>query len=568
MRKFRLLQFFQKSTKILIMIRKSLRLGQRLNIFVDDMKKALAVVILLVFVVFPFGSVVKANPPLSVINNFPYAITAIFAENDTILVGTQNGLYVSVDGGRTFSTWNTGLSDFNITGITKIYNNFFVGTREGGLYYGSLDSKIWKSLSDKVDCPTVTSISSEGNTIYVTSICSGFHVSFDGGKTWFARNGGLPTLKTTSFLKTPSGRCFLGTDGYGLFYSDNLGESCTWIKIFKDYTVTSISYLGSSVFVGTNSGLFASSISKVNFEKLDFVGGSPYIANLVNISGILFVSVRSVGLFVSLDGVKFYQIFEDDLNSPNIILFDGLTKFVYIGDSSGRLYRFDIVKPFLLVPTVLNLGDIRKGESAQFKITFLNAGLSKLSGSIIAPYFIKPSSQNFTDNATVVFNVDTSSLAVDKYTVPLKFVYNGDTALSYVSFNLIPQTSITIKITIGSNFAYVNDNKFTLDALPFIDPKTNRALVPVRFITEAFGADVRWDPLHKVVTITLNDKVVRLQIGNNQAVVDGQFVTLNQPPVIVNGRTFVPIRFISETFGAYVRWDQATKTITIVYKLK
>jgi hypothetical protein len=486
-------------------------------------------------------------------------------ENEKILAGTQNGLYVSVDSGKTFSSWNTGLSDFNITGITKVSNNFFVGTREGGLYYGSLDSKIWNSLSEKVDCPTVTSISSEGNTIYVTSICSGFHVSFDGGKTWFARNGGLPTLKTTSFLKTPSGRCFLGTDGYGFFYSDNLGESCTWIKIFKDYTITSISYLGSSVFVGTNSGLFASSISKVNFEKLDFVGGNPYITNLLNISSMLFVSVCSVGLFVSLDGVNFYQIFNNDLNSPNAILFDDSTKFVYIGDSSGRLYRFDIAKPFLLVPTVLNLEDIRKGENTQFKITFLNAGLSKLRGSIIAPYFIKPSSQNFTDNTTVIFNLDTSSLEVDKYTIPLKFVYNDDTALSYVSFNLIPQTSITIKITIGSNVVYVNNNKFTLDVPPFIDSKTNRTLVPLRFVSETFGAEVKWEAEFKTVTITLNNREIKLQIGSNTAYVDNEQKTLEQPPVIQNGRTLVPIRFISEIFGAEVLWDGTTKTITITY---
>jgi hypothetical protein len=528
--------------------------------------KRICTVILLLLLVVPSGSGVKASPSLSVIGEFPYAITSIFVENEKILVGTQNGLYVSTDNGKSFSSFNKGLSDYNITGIAKVSNNFFIGTREGGLYYGNLETKAWISLSDRVDCPTVTSVSSEGNTIYVTSICSGFHVSFDGGKTWTERNGGLPTLKTTSFVKTPSQRCFLGTDGYGLFYSDNLGESCNWVTVFKDYTITSISYLGNTVFVGTNSGLFSSSIDRTNFQKLNFIGGNPYITHLVNISNRLFVSVRYVGLFVSVDGVNFYEIFNDDINSPNTVFFDDSTKSVYIGGASGRLYKFDIAKPFLLVPTVINLGDIRKGENTQFKITFLNAGLSKINGSITAPYFIKPASSNFTDSTTVIFTLDTSSLKVDKYAVPLKFEYNGDSALSYVSFNLIPQTLITVKLTIGSNIAYVNNNKFTLDAPPFIDPKTNRTLVPVRFIAEAFGADVQWDSTLKAVTVILGNKKVVLQIGKSVAYVNGNSVSIDQPPIIVNGRTMVPVRFISESLGASVNWNSEKKTITITFK--
>jgi len=126
---------------------------------------------------------------------------------------------------------------------------------------------------------------------------------------------------------------------------------------------------------------------------------------------------------------------------------------------------------------------------------------------------------------------------------------------------------IIVKLVVGSNSAVVNENVTTLDAPPFIDPKTNRTLVPVRFISEAFGADVQWDSSLKVVTITLNGKVIRLQVGNTQAIVGGTFVSLDQPPVIVNKRTFVPIRFIAETFGADVQWDETTKTVTIVYKL-
>ncbi len=134
-----------------------------------------------------------------------------------------------------------------------------------------------------------------------------------------------------------------------------------------------------------------------------------------------------------------------------------------------------------------------------------------------------------------------------------------------VVYNPKPK-EIVLKLVINSNIALKDDQSITLDAPPFIDSKTSRTLVPLRFISEAFGADVQWDPLNKAVTVTLNGKVVKLQIGNNQAMVDSQVVNLDQPPVIVDSRTFIPIRFISEAFGAEVQWNGDTKTVTIIYK--
>lgn len=58
-------------------------------------------------------------------------------------------------------------------------------------------------------------------------------------------------------------------------------------------------------------------------------------------------------------------------------------------------------------------------------------------------------------------------------------------------------------------------------------------------------------------------KIIKLQIGNKIAYVDGNELTLDVPPQIINGRTMVPVRFISEGLGAEVGWDGATKTVTI-----
>ncbi len=87
-----------------------------------------------------------------------------------------------------------------------------------------------------------------------------------------------------------------------------------------------------------------------------------------------------------------------------------------------------------------------------------------------------------------------------------------------------------------------------MDAAPFIS--NGRTVVPIRIIAEAFGAKIDWDGATQTITITLNDNLISMQIGNPKATVNGEMVVLDTAPVINNGRTFVPLRFIAEAFGA------------------
>lgn len=131
---------------------------------------------------------------------------------------------------------------------------------------------------------------------------------------------------------------------------------------------------------------------------------------------------------------------------------------------------------------------------------------------------------------------------------------------------IVVKKEIIVILTIGKKEAIVNGEKKTFDIAPYIDSATNRTLVPLRFISEAFGGQVEWDEKNKNITISLNSNQIILRIGNYNAFVNGKFVTLDQPPVIKDGRTMVPIRFISEVLGAQVNWDETTKTVTITYK--
>ena len=121
-----------------------------------------------------------------------------------------------------------------------------------------------------------------------------------------------------------------------------------------------------------------------------------------------------------------------------------------------------------------------------------------------------------------------------------------------------------IVLTIGSMEATVNGAPYTLDAAPYLNAEVNRTLVPVRFVSEALGAQVGWDPETGRVTITDGEKEIILTLGSSTVRVNGAEQTIDCPPTTLPpGRTFVPLRFVSETIGADVVYEGETEKITI-----
>jgi len=100
------------------------------------------------------------------------------------------------------------------------------------------------------------------------------------------------------------------------------------------------------------------------------------------------------------------------------------------------------------------------------------------------------------------------------------------------------------------------------DEEPFVD-KASRVQVPVRFVSEALGADVKWAPETKTVKIKLDNNEITLVLGQKLYEVNGQTKEMDTAAHRINGRTFVPIRFVSEGLGAYVKWDSAVRTAYI-----
>ncbi len=140
---------------------------------------------------------------------------------------------------------------------------------------------------------------------------------------------------------------------------------------------------------------------------------------------------------------------------------------------------------------------------------------------------------------------------------------NKATATVKVTYNNVTKTVIVL--TVGTDVVSVDGKATSVDAAPEI--VNSRTFVPIRFISETFGATVEWLPETQGITITLGDSTIGLQIGNATAVIDGNIISLPAAPYIKNSRTMVPLRVISETFGGDVVWDAALRTITISYAI-
>ncbi|MEA3422601.1 MAG: copper amine oxidase N-terminal domain-containing protein, partial [Bacillota bacterium] len=132
--------------------------------------------------------------------------------------------------------------------------------------------------------------------------------------------------------------------------------------------------------------------------------------------------------------------------------------------------------------------------------------------------------------------------------------------LTIVTIVLLACTSFSGAAYASENYSpavkvWVENNDIQFDAKPFID-ENDRTLIPVRFVSEALGAEVTWDQDNEEVTIKDNDTIINLSIGSNDIFINGEVEKMDTKAIIKEDRTFVPLRFVSEALDCNVTWDQ------------
>ncbi|MFC4305320.1 copper amine oxidase N-terminal domain-containing protein [Cohnella boryungensis] len=106
------------------------------------------------------------------------------------------------------------------------------------------------------------------------------------------------------------------------------------------------------------------------------------------------------------------------------------------------------------------------------------------------------------------------------------------------------------------------------DEPPYVDRKSNRTMVPARFVVETLGAKMTWNGRLNQMTFTYRDQTVRLTVGHNVAQVNGKPVAFNPPATTKNNRTMIPLRLIGEIFQAEVEWDAKSKLAVVTTSAK
>ncbi|MCK5848323.1 MAG: hypothetical protein KAH01_03920 [Caldisericia bacterium] len=176
--------------------------------------------------------------------------------------------------------------------------------------------------------------------------------------------------------------------------------------------------------------------------------------------------------------------------------------------------------------------------------------------------------------------INDKEVALDKkgnfsYDVKLKLGENIFTVKATDLSENVAETKITInrekrtvlKFVIGRKTYILNDEPELLDAAPFVHE--GRTVLPIRPVVEAIDGDIGWDSKTRKVTIKKDDITIELWIDNPKAKINGKDATIDDnpsvKPMIVAGRTFLPLRFVAESLGFAVGWDGTTQTITLTY---
>ncbi|SDO61975.1 Copper amine oxidase N-terminal domain-containing protein [Paenibacillus sp. yr247] len=134
----------------------------------------------------------------------------------------------------------------------------------------------------------------------------------------------------------------------------------------------------------------------------------------------------------------------------------------------------------------------------------------------------------------------------------ISFIYEGQLAA-------LPKNAM--KLTVNKKQVTVNDKPMLLEQAPTII--NDNTLIPIRFVTEALSGNVKWDEKERKVTVIRGDKLIDLWIDNADLLVNGDRVTAEVAPKIMNNVTMVPLRLVSEKLGFKVGWDPQNYGITI-----
>jgi hypothetical protein len=510
---------------------------------------------------------------------FPAGVTAVGAlggATPTLVVATQNaGIYSMSGTAIVFRKLPAQLDFMKVTSIVVLEpERWLIGTDGDGLWLVKGAGTSFERLTT-LDCTRVARIVQDprnADALFIPSLCTGLHASTDRGVTWKTVGKGILSLLVTDIVRMDGDRIAVATQDAGVFVSSNDGAS--YVKApCPIKSVSSLAWAAGTrtLFAAGGGAVAASTDAGAHWAGVPSPGT---VSSLVALpSGAVLAGVASHGIIRWDVTAKSWRDVAQGagVTSASAMTLTGTT--LLVGGTDGMVVRADLSGPVAaLAPASVDLGSIpvKQARSAPAGIT--NVGTGTLDWRVEnVPGYVTVTPQAGRGNAEVTVRVEGDSLGKGPYQSLLKVVTSGGDQVITVRFAIADAASVAIGLAIGQTAATVGSTAVRLEAAPFIDKASGRTMVPMRFIGEAFGAVVTWDAATRRVFVetktTMNHKalIMVMTIGSRKATANGKALTLDVAPVIVAGRTFVPLRIISETIGADVTWNAAARTVAIAY---
>lgn len=243
--------------------------------------------------------------------------------------------------------------------------------------------------------------------------------------------------------------------------------------------------------------------------------------------------------------------------------------------SIGVKFIVPLLPPSVIVePTKLDFGT---NLDQTISFTIKNTGECELLGKISTKeqwldlslsQIVSGSSVNVTIKKAYLPKFDPGEHAIHG---EISIETNGGNILLPVDATVVVEKPLVIiELLVGAKYGIVNGQPVELAAPPKI--KNGRVFVLMRFIVESFGGEAIWDQQSKSTKIMFKRKNVEILMKTNEAKIivtkngNSETMTLDVPPFVENGVTFVPLRFFSEVLGAKTEWFSAEKRVKITYE--
>jgi len=440
---------------------------------------------------------------------------------------------------------------------------------EFGLMLTSPDLVTWHVL-EPVTSETLTGVAAGGGHLVIVGD-NGTVVTSEDGRNWAVGETGLPI--DMGALAYGSG-LFVGVGQNGTVATSPDGR--VWKQVTTGVTVdlNGVMYQDSRfVAVGSGGTILTSSNGMTWMPQK--AGTTASLFSVTSQNGVL-VAVGDKGTVVtSTDAIRWSV----STTPTKEILYGCAARgstFVAVGSSDTTMWTSDLVAPASpapirpLVGATVDMGsvtltwstvpgavtyDVQTATTADFsKVTIEKHGVSWTSVTL--------SAAEVADTGMTYWRVRAVGAAL----------VSAWSAVQSFTVRVVPPPQprqIILVLHVASTQMSVNGMPVTIDVAPQI--VEGRTLLPIKWVAEPLGADVSWNATDRKVTISLNGTILELWVGKSQARVNGAPVAIDTTnakvvPVIVSGRTMLPVRFVAEQLGADVQWEQSTKTITITYQ--